>query len=104
MVYQTFGPVPTDTRADAEGMKERLADLAPRPVTVNETPVPRFTVAEAVDSLNVSGMPFFFFLDTERGRASVLYRRYDGHLRAGRGTGTPPRRTRATTEPIDTPV
>lgn len=54
-------------------------ETLPIDMTVNETPAPRFTVTEAVDSLNVSGMPFFFFLDTERKRASVLYRRYDGH-------------------------
>ena len=54
-------------------------DTLPIDMLVNETPAPRFTVSEAVDSLNVSGTPFLFFLDTERSRASVLYRRYDGH-------------------------
>jgi ribosome-associated translation inhibitor RaiA len=54
-------------------------DALPIDMTVNETPISRFTVSEAVDSLNVSGTPFLFFLDTERSRASVLYRRYDGH-------------------------
>lgn len=54
-------------------------DTLPIDMLVNETPAPRFTVSDAVDSLNVSGTPFLFFLDTERSRASVLYRRYDGH-------------------------
>lgn len=55
------------------------AETLPIDMLVNETPAPRFTVTEAVDSLNMSGTPFLFFLDTERNRASVLYRRYDGH-------------------------
>lgn len=55
------------------------ADTLPIEMIVNETPAPRFTVSEGVDSLNVSGTPFLFFLDTDRNRASVLYRRYDGH-------------------------
>lgn len=51
----------------------------PMEMTVNETPAPRFTVTAGVESLNVGGTPFLFFHDTERDRAGVLYRRYDGH-------------------------
>lgn len=54
-------------------------DNLPLEMTANETRAPQFTVTEAVESLNGSEMPFLFFRDSERGRAAVLYRRYDGH-------------------------
>lgn len=54
-------------------------DNLPLEMTANETPAPQFTVTEAVESLNGNGMPFLFFHDSERDRAAVLYRRYDGH-------------------------
>lgn len=56
-------------------------ELAPfeLPVTISDQPAPRLTVREAVDRLNLIGLPFLFFLDVERGRGAVLYHRYDGH-------------------------
>ncbi|GLY67793.1 sigma 54 modulation/S30EA ribosomal C-terminal domain-containing protein [Amycolatopsis taiwanensis] len=56
-------------------------ELAPfeLPVTISDQPAPRLTPAEAVDRLNLIGLPFLFFFDTKRGRGAVLYHRYDGH-------------------------
>ncbi|MFP4074254.1 MAG: sigma 54 modulation/S30EA ribosomal C-terminal domain-containing protein [Actinomycetota bacterium] len=51
----------------------------PENIHVNEAEAPSITVADAVSLLNSSDMPFVFFRDRDRGRASVLYRRYDGH-------------------------
>jgi ribosome-associated translation inhibitor RaiA len=49
-------------------------------VTVSPQPAPRLTTAQAVDRLNLSGMPFCFFRDATTGRRGcVLYHRYDGH-------------------------
>lgn len=48
-------------------------------VRVNEAPAPRIPVEGAIERLNVSDEPFIFFEDDDTGRASVLYRRYDGH-------------------------
>jgi ribosome-associated translation inhibitor RaiA len=48
-------------------------------VTISDQPAPRLTTDEAVDRLNLIGLPFLFFLDAGRGRAALLYHRYDGH-------------------------
>ncbi|MDR6865002.1 sigma 54 modulation/S30EA ribosomal C-terminal domain-containing protein [Phycicoccus sp. 3266] len=49
-------------------------------VTVSPNPAPRLTTAQAVERLNLSGMPFCFFRDATTGRRGcVLYHRYDGH-------------------------
>jgi ribosome-associated translation inhibitor RaiA len=66
----------------------RLAQVVPKPdevsigavsVTVSGQPAPRLTVDEAVDRLELTGLPFVFFVDTDHARGRVLYRRYDGH-------------------------
>jgi ribosome-associated translation inhibitor RaiA len=49
------------------------------PVEVVETPAPELAVDEAIERLDLSDEPFTFFLDTDSGRGSVVYRRYDGH-------------------------
>lgn len=56
-------------------------ELAPfeSPVTISEQPIACLTTAQAVDRLNLSGLPFLFFVDAAEGRACVLYHRYDGH-------------------------
>jgi ribosome-associated translation inhibitor RaiA len=74
-------------RAGATGY--RLAQLIPPhrdelaafrlPVTISEQPAPTLSTGEAVDRLNLLGLPFLFFLDGERGRGALLYHRYDGH-------------------------
>lgn len=51
----------------------------PENIHVNEAEAPSIAVADAVSLLNSSDMPFVFFRDRDRGRASMLYRRYDGH-------------------------
>lgn len=48
-------------------------------IHVNEAEASSIAVADAVSLLNSSDMPFVFFRDRDRGRASILYRRYDGH-------------------------
>jgi ribosome-associated translation inhibitor RaiA len=55
--------------------------LAPHdvPITLSEQPAPLLTTAEAVDRMAALGLAFLFYLDGERGRGALLYRRYDGH-------------------------
>lgn len=58
-------------------------DLAPMTEAADvvlepDTP-PVLGLDEAVDWLDVAHEPFVFFRNAETGRASVLYRRYDGH-------------------------
>ena len=48
-------------------------------VTVSPHPAPLLDTAEAVNRLEMSGVPFLFYLDGDHGRANVLYHRYDGH-------------------------
>ena len=48
------------------------------PVTVSPAAPPELTVAQAVERLNLVGLPFLFFVDVAQGRGSVLYLRYDG--------------------------
>lgn len=66
----------------------RLAQLAPQPglvapgrlpVTVSEQPAPLLTTQEAIDRLNLTGLPFVFYLDADHARGRLLYHRYDGH-------------------------
>lgn len=70
---------------DDEGVVLRRADGSspeadiPPSVTVNETPAPRIGLGEAVSRLNLTDMPFIFFVDEVHDEAQVLYRRYDGH-------------------------
>lgn len=51
----------------------------PENIHVNEAEAPSIALADAVSLLNSSDMPFVFFRDRDRGRAGILYRRYDGH-------------------------
>ncbi|MFJ9793085.1 sigma 54 modulation/S30EA ribosomal C-terminal domain-containing protein [Streptomyces globosus] len=85
---------------DARTGRHRLASLGPLGqereadglLGVSTVPVPQSTVAEAVERLVLTGLPFVFFHDTATGRGSVLYHRYDGHygLIAPAGTARPP--------------
>ncbi|MER6663941.1 sigma 54 modulation/S30EA ribosomal C-terminal domain-containing protein [Amycolatopsis japonica] len=56
-------------------------DLSPfkLPLTISRLPAPVLSTVEAVERLGLTGLPFLFYLDAERGRGSVLYHRYDGH-------------------------
>jgi ribosome-associated translation inhibitor RaiA len=58
-----------------------LGRLGPVPgsVTVSKLPAPRLTVEEAAERLGAMGPPFLFFIDTDTGRGSLIYHRYDGH-------------------------
>ncbi|MGZ4509774.1 MAG: ribosome hibernation promotion factor [Mycobacterium sp.] len=59
-----------------------LADeLAPfeMPLTISSQPAPQLSVDQAIERIGLLGLPFLFFVDTTRGRGSVLYHRYDGH-------------------------
>lgn len=49
------------------------------PLTFSSQPAPCITVDQAMERLELLGMPFLFFIDAAQGRAGVLYRRYDGH-------------------------
>lgn len=48
------------------------------PLTISPHPAPCMTTEQAVERLNLLGLPFVFFVDAAQGRASVLYHRYDG--------------------------
>lgn len=48
-------------------------------LTVSSQAAAELTVAEAIERLNLSGLPFVFFRDAEQDRGCVLYHRYDGH-------------------------
>ncbi len=48
-------------------------------VDVSPEPAPWLALSEARDRLDVTGAPWIFFVDSERDRGHVLYRRYDGH-------------------------
>lgn len=50
------------------------------PVTVDEDPLPRLSLVEAVRLLDRDEAPFVGFIAATTGRGAVLYRRYDGHL------------------------
>jgi len=64
-------------------LRERLA----RPgVVALDRPVPRLTVADALDLLDTSGERFELFENARTGRRNVVYRRLDGHY----GLITPP--------------
>lgn len=72
---------------DVRTGRHRLSSLGPMAqepeveglLGVSTVPVPASTVPEAVQRLNLTGLPFVFFNDTATGRGSVLYHRYDGH-------------------------
>lgn len=64
----------------------RLAQLEPRPdavrrgsvaFTISPAAAPATTIEGAIERLELTGWPFVFFRDGDRGR--VLYHRYDGH-------------------------
>jgi Sigma 54 modulation/S30EA ribosomal protein C terminus len=70
------------------GDRYRIAQARPKPaqlgplptaVTFSEHAAPVLTVAEAIARLDWLGQPFVFFVNTETGRAALLYHRYDGH-------------------------
>jgi len=46
--------------------------------TVSARRAPLLTAREAVDRLEMTGLPFVFFLDADRGRGCVVHRRRDG--------------------------
>lgn len=48
-------------------------------ITVDPVPAPRLAVAQALERLDVSSEPFVFFVDEDRNRGAIVYRRYDGH-------------------------
>ncbi|WP_204079496.1 sigma 54 modulation/S30EA ribosomal C-terminal domain-containing protein [Mycobacterium riyadhense] len=62
----------------APDLVEQLSAFA-LPVTISRHPLPCLTEDEAAIRLGLLGLPFLFFIDAAQGRASVLYRRYDGH-------------------------
>lgn len=56
-------------------------DLGPTavPIELSKAPVPKLSLAQAIERLNAGTEPRVFFADRESGRGNVLYRRYDGH-------------------------
>nr|WP_090280474.1 sigma 54 modulation/S30EA ribosomal C-terminal domain-containing protein [Mycolicibacterium komanii]CRL76612.1 ribosome-associated protein [Mycolicibacterium komanii] len=49
------------------------------PVTLSAQPAPCMTVEQAIERMELRGLPFLFFIEAAQGRAVVLYHRYDGH-------------------------
>ncbi|NMH99269.1 HPF/RaiA family ribosome-associated protein [Pseudonocardia acidicola] len=73
-------------RAGPTGVRLAQVDVAPDrigpytvPLTISSRPAPLLDLGEAVERLRLLDLPFLFFLDADHGRASLLYRRYDGH-------------------------
>ncbi|WP_224273559.1 sigma 54 modulation/S30EA ribosomal C-terminal domain-containing protein [Streptomyces sp. LS1784] len=69
---------------DGAAGEYRIASAGPAPetepgISVSTDAVPELTVAGAVSRLDLSGLPFVFFTNSETGRGNVLYHRYDGH-------------------------
>lgn len=60
---------------------EVAEELAPfeQPVTVSRHQPPCLREEDAPERLRLLGLPFLFYIDAAAGRASILYRRYDGH-------------------------
>ncbi|MFD4660647.1 HPF/RaiA family ribosome-associated protein [Kitasatospora sp. NPDC058444] len=48
-------------------------------ISVSTHAVPELSVAGAAARLDLGGLPFVFFTNSETGRGNVLYHRYDGH-------------------------
>jgi hypothetical protein len=48
-------------------------------ITVSDRAASRLTPAAAMGRLEILGQPFVFFVDSETGRGSLVYHRYDGH-------------------------
>jgi ribosome-associated translation inhibitor RaiA len=70
---------PTELRlAQVDGHAERVAE-GTLPITRSRVPAPLLDVGEAVGRLELTGLPFLFYLDAEHGRGCVLYHRLDGH-------------------------
>ncbi len=61
--------------------RPRRSELGPMPasIMVSDQPTPRLDTAGAIDRLEGLGQPFLFFLDSQTGRGSLIYHRYDGH-------------------------
>jgi hypothetical protein len=66
----------------------RLAQLVPQPdvvppgklpLTISEQLAPLLSTEEAIQRLNMTGLPFVFYCDGDHGRGRLLYHRYDGH-------------------------
>lgn len=73
-------------RSGATGL--RLAQVSPRTerlargatvVALDPQRAPVLDTGQAVERLELSGAPFVFYVDRDRHRGSVLYRRFDGH-------------------------
>ena len=48
-------------------------------LTISGQPAALLSASEAVERLDLSGLPFLFYLDADRARGAVVHRRYDGH-------------------------
>lgn len=64
------------------------AAVAPVPWVQIDHGVPTLALREALQTLDLSGAPFVFFVDVDTGRGAVAYLRYDGHY----GVVVPPER------------
>jgi Sigma 54 modulation/S30EA ribosomal protein C terminus len=66
-------------RAGPTGYRPELVFAGQVRVMMSEQPAPLLSTGEAVERLNLTGLPFVFYLDADHVRGRVLYRRYDGH-------------------------
>jgi ribosome-associated translation inhibitor RaiA len=53
--------------------------IGPTPITLSAQPAARLSFDEARERLELSGLPFVFFVDRNTDLGCVLYIRYDGH-------------------------
>jgi Sigma 54 modulation/S30EA ribosomal protein C terminus/Sigma 54 modulation protein / S30EA ribosomal protein len=85
-------------RADGGYRTAQARQVAGRPgpvgasITVSGRPVPGLAPAVAAGRLEALGQPFVFFVNSETGRGSLIYHRYDGHygLITPAGVESPP--------------
>lgn len=64
---------------DTSGHDDVLGDDTVAPIRRSHRGVPRMTIPEAEEELDLDLEPFVFFVDPDTSRGNVAYRRYDGH-------------------------
>ncbi|MEV3901509.1 HPF/RaiA family ribosome-associated protein [Mycobacterium sp. NPDC050551] len=78
VVYRS-GPTGLRVTMVAPALADQLGPIT-NPVTFSPQPTPCLTEEAAIDRIELLGLPFLFYIDAAQGRASLLYRRVDGHF------------------------
>jgi ribosome-associated translation inhibitor RaiA len=75
VLYRTYNGF---VLAQARPRRGELGPIAAS-ITVSDQLTPRLDAPAAIDRMEALGQPFLFFIDSETGRGSLIYHRYDGH-------------------------